>query len=212
MKSIVKLLLLELNYFFFILVVILTAHPLIIVAILFLTFTIIFFCKLDQIEVQFRKSQPQNLTYCKLQAMLHHYRTLVLMILKLNSTYSKLMVIYLVALLPLNLEVCGNLLLTESDSIFTINFAFLILFIYQQFAGIFGFHLLCAIFTQKIHRSVPKRLIHYDTHIRFRCFRNQLTIALNIERFHTRKQYGITYGKWFGLITTRGFVLVSFKF
>ena len=65
---------------------------------------------------------------------------------------------------------------------------------------------LCALYIRRIHRSAP-RLIYFDVRFRLRSPQAQLKLAHYVQRFHTKNQYGISYGP-FGLVSLSGFVTV----
>ena len=85
---------------------------------------------------------------------------------------------------------------------------FVIFFAAQQFICIFGIHILVANLNKKIHRP-SKQIIHLNLHDQFLRSKNNILIKLKLNSFiivfHTRKKYGVTYGKNLGLITLKTF-------
>lgn len=79
--------------------------------------------------------------------------------------------------------------------------------IFYNFVFIFGMHLACAVFTRRLHRPA-KRLIQISQRYRSNSFRLHLRLNGYIEKFHTKKCYGFSYGG-IGLITLLSFAKVK---
>src|SRR5699024_5466936 len=100
------------------------------------------------------------------------------------------------------------LLLTQDISRITrINFTN---FVMYQIGVEFGIHLAAALYTNRIH-ACGGALIRISARIARRKglpVRSQLHLAGYIEKFHTKKRYGITY-MGYGLISFKSFFKVS---
>ena len=95
----------------------------------------------------------------------------------------------------------------------TLTRALLMMNILTQWIVIFGFHLLAARYSSQMH-ACAKRLLYFVSSQLKRtrwgptlAGRERIMLALLLEKYHTRKRYGITYGS-FGLISFASFAKV----
>lgn len=100
----------------------------------------------------------------------------------------------------------GTLMLQSQDRPF-IQKLCIFFIILQQWIGLFGCHLICAMYTKKIHKSGPPDLLAANSRIKFHSLRMQFKVSHYIEKFHTQNRYGLTYAK-FGLIDMKAFIRV----
>ena len=118
------------------------------------------------------------------------------------------------AMLPLNLFMVGMFFeltaknqdeMTENDKYRLI---FVIILFSGQTFGLFGAHLVHSMFSRVIHqKSGIKTLMKFDAFFQFRSLPTHWKMSNYIERFHTKKPYGYTYGK-FGIVSLKGFAKV----
>ena len=196
------------NTVFFFVAMLNFAHCCILTATLSITSTRLIFVKLTQLTsfLQHRNLKLNTDGRGLLKYFRSHTETLKIIVHQ-NRIYGMAFFAYLLITMPLNALLTLSVLLPGKVQLE--NRIFLGFMAVSQFIYIFGIHLMCAIYTKKIH-SNSRRLIHlnvlYATRMTSTSLR--LKLALYIEKFHTRNCYGISYGK-FALITFIAFAKVS---
>lgn len=136
-------------------------------------------------------------------------------ILKVNRINSIIFLAFIVLNVPINLYTVVGFMLNIYNKVSLI---FLTNIVIYQYNAIFGFHLFASIYTERIHRC-SRRLTHLYVndwpHSQYKGTKmidsyvtiNRLKLSNYIEKFHTEKRYGFTYGP-FGLITYKTFAKV----
>lgn len=201
----IRILMLQFNAVFFNFGLLIFAHSCIMMATLFIITTKIFFIKLTQMrQMAMSKKMMESINITMSRYAKGHTKTLV-MIQKGNVFYGTAFLIYLVLNLPFNVFVVMSIILYKNFSLFKIMFLFTLAA--QGFVFIFGVHLMCALYTKRIHQD-SKLLMHLNVHCPNQTIDTRLRLSNYIMKFHTKNCYGITYSK-FGLITFKAFFKVG---
>lgn len=126
---------------------------------------------------------------------------LLIFICIMDRTYSIVIFVYLIFNCPTNAYLITNVIFGRKKSMINIYINYLIIF--EQIVFVFIFHLIAAQITKNIHLP-GKKIMYIFNHIEFDNSRKQLTSSIWLEKFHTNKPYGITYGHT-NLITMKTF-------
>ncbi|KAH9403229.1 hypothetical protein TYRP_015109 [Tyrophagus putrescentiae] len=174
-------------------------------SIVIFTFTLVVFTRLRQanslllLSQSFtsKQSAQQSLSLeVFLRFASFHTKTLAL-ITAGNGYFGSLLVYFLLIYLPMNAYLSIQIALGSFPPFPTFIYCNVHAF---EYTYIFGFHFLCTFYTAKIHQCAP-RLLHYSSvREQFRSLPAKLKLAHYIEKFHTDRRYGITYGD-FGLVS-----------
>ena len=124
-----------------------------------------------------------------------------------------MLLIYIIFTLPTNVLM---ILLIILGKIPLIPFIFMLSMLIPQMMCIFGFHLASVMYSNKIHYcgkrllclSFVKRRLAIGVVEWSNQIKAKIRVAFYIEKFHTSRKFGITYGS-FGLISFSAFVKVS---
>lgn len=202
-----KILFAEFNLLTFDIALGLDAHCYINMMMVFVAYTIVFFVKLNQanyvLDLALKRWRLGYVAY-----FMHHHTNTFRDVLEFNSRYNKQLLVYALATLPMNVFLISNTIrnsnMGQTNSILSI---LSLLVVLQQLIVILILHLICALYTKKIHQH-KRNLIKVDVRIRPKSIRMQLKIAAYIEKFHTKRQYGMTYFSC-NLITMKTFIKVG---
>ena len=186
------------NCLFFDLAQFIMAHCYMLIMYVFLFLTWTLFLKLDQIN-SFLDNKPISGEHHP-----HYYSRIVNRFLWLyNHTFiqvnrltryeSDLFSSYLIANFPMNLLVIVTTYLIDNNNQLHAWKFFATAVIGQQLIGFFVIHLICSIYTIKIHKCSHK-LIYWSIHFPLRPLSLHVRSSLYIEKIHTSKQYGIVLG------------------
>ncbi|KAH7644081.1 hypothetical protein HUG17_6443 [Dermatophagoides farinae] len=116
-----------------------------------------------------------------------------IMVDRLTRYESDLFSSYLIANFPMNLLVIVTTYLIDNNNQLHAWKFFATAVIGQQLIGFFVIHLICSIYTIKIHKCSHK-LIYWSIHFPLRPLSLHVRSSLYIEKIHTSKQYGIVLG------------------
>ena len=191
----------EFNYLLFQIHVYIFAHCFIMIGLLLLIYVLVLIVKLNQLNEYIDSKAfplPKLLCFMKLHTQA------VLEIIVINGKFSTILFLYLLSSVPSNLVNVGSLILVNVQNRQLLPFFGQLA---QQFLHIILFHLICSSLTTKIHQN-SKRLIHFKTNYKFKSFHSEWKLMLYIEKFHTKKRYGLSYHN-LGLISMHSFLKVS---
>lgn len=146
-----KIMLFQFNIMFFNVGLIIFAHSCIIVATLFFVSTKVIFIKLNQLT-NLVESQTMNdkINFYLPRYIRDHTRTLVL-IQSSNGFYGKAFLIYLVVNFPFNVFLVMSIILMRDLP--PVKLFFVYIMALQQIIFIFGIHLMCALYSLKMHQN-----------------------------------------------------------
>ena len=146
---------------------------------------------------------PSYVTY---RSFIQHMSESLQYISVANSTYGRGLFFYLVTNCPLS---CIFVVVMFDDTLNSMISFLILLYVLNQFIGLFGIHILVVTLNANIHKT-SKRMIHLSIHDRkfFKFSRMKLKVHNYNVAFHTSKKYGITYSS-FGLISFSSFAKVS---
>nr|XP_027196954.1 uncharacterized protein LOC113791384 [Dermatophagoides pteronyssinus] len=192
------------------------AHCYMLLIYLFIFMATTFFLKLDQVNMILDKDKFLALKH---QNILNNRRTLSRFLYlhgktldhinHISNFQSDLFTSYIIANLPMNLLlIITTFFLRKSEEIVAKGlYFFCTLVIIQHFIGFFFVHLICSIFTVRIHKcSLP--LIYWFVHSKFASTRLRLRLCYYIERMHNNKRIGLTLGGTH-VISIRFFIQVN---
>ncbi|XP_075676910.1 uncharacterized protein LOC142645168 [Dermatophagoides pteronyssinus] len=183
-----------------------------IVNVLLVLFTYITFIKFNQIKLMMAdwggryRYRHSRLLW---RSLIEHSRLFIL-VCQMNRIYLPILVATILATMPSSIYLIGTLMLQSQDRPF-IQKLCIFFIILQQWIGLFGCHIICAMYTKKIHKSGPPDLLAANSRIKFHSLRMQFKVSHYIEKFHTQNRYGLTYAK-FGLIDMKAFIRHSFLY
>lgn len=187
---------------------------------LFVSITMILSIKFKQIKTRWMKKNYESINFdikliCKIRN-----RTIQLLILteSVDRTYAVLMFLIILVNGPMNAYV--TMIITIKSIPFTEQLLFLSMSIYQ-WSFIFLFHYTAIRFGQNIHYPSKYFINHYysltqpnnnnhhhGSNSKMVNIRDRLQLSHWFEKFHTKRCYGLTYGRT-NLITMNSFVRVS---
>src|SRR5699024_9535857 len=124
-----------------------------------------------------------------------------------NQLIGQLILGFVVTQLPFNTYLASSIVMGSYEPIATV---ILTSFIIIQWIAIFGFHLIAALYSLKIH-ACAKKLLHLSANSVYSSCLSvsaKLRLAVLVEKFHTHKRYGVNYGH-FGLISFVSFFKVG---
>ena len=204
----VKILFTECNCIFFIVSLFMDAHLYIILLTTFISFTTIFFIKLKQIDSLLQYRTGKRINIIRIKRFLYHHSNVVVDILGMNTFFSRVLFAYIISIMPMNIFLVTSSQYTNMGRGNKLLVPFCAIIVSQQMIGLLLLHFTCAFYTKKIHQH-SKRLIQMNIRIRHQSLQTKVKISFFIEKFHTVKCYGITYGN-FALITMLTFIKVEF--
>ncbi|OTF76724.1 hypothetical protein BLA29_004817 [Euroglyphus maynei] len=180
-------------------------HCYMIIMYVFIFLTLTFFLKLDQINPILTKTKTidETIIVDEQQQQQHNQRYhshIIKRFIRLHghtfdqinrSTIyiSKLFSFYLITNFPMNMFMIVTTFITDKNGFFGWKF-FAIIFIIQQLIGFFIIHLICSIYTLKIHKC-SSRLINYTVRFPLQPLSLRIRSCFYIEKIHTKNQYGI---------------------
>lgn len=151
--------------------------------------TLSLFNKLKQIE---RIARNEKFSSLKFYSIRQIDKQLLQLIKNTDQTYGMMMSIFLLINYPTNAYL---IMIFFIKKISIMNKIIFITIIIYQFSFIFLFHLIATRYAYHIHRPVKYIIIDYFSQSPISLLlNNRLKISLWIEKFHTKKFYGITYG------------------
>lgn len=147
----------------------------------------------------------KNRIYSRLEInnIMNDHNNIFQLVCQFNHSYRKIILWYLIGNMPYNIY--RLFLSNKKMNVFQKIGAYI--FVFQQFIGIFGFHLLFSSFPSKIHGITIKRLISINVRQHFSFFKFQLKLTNYILKFHIKNRYGMHYNK-IGLLHLRAFFKV----
>ncbi|XP_075587970.1 uncharacterized protein LOC124493837 [Dermatophagoides farinae] len=113
---------------------------------------------------------------------------------RLTCYESDLFSSYLIANFPMNLLLIITTYFFDNNNQFYLWKFFASGVILQQTVIFFVIHLICSLYTVKIHKCSHK-IIYYSVHFPLRPLSLHIHTSLYIEKIHTLNQYGIIFGR-----------------
>ncbi|KAI2796340.1 hypothetical protein BLOT_015894 [Blomia tropicalis] len=182
-------------------------------SIMFVSFTIYVFIRFQQVELLISQKVRNKLSFnLKLSTFMSRHTDITKHVLNFNKYYGILLFAFIVAMLPINSYIMIGITFGYFTQMTAIFFSAFSTF---QYMAIVGFHILAALYTNRIHQCV-KRLIqieigrcclHWKRYLRVSSklpIEMHLKVSHYIEKFNVTKRYGITYGS-FGLMSFTSF-------
>ena len=165
------------------------------------TFTLCMFIRLKQANKLFQNSSLSPYKFGKFCSF--HTETLTKIIAG-NRYFGQMLLDFIVIYMPINIYCFTEMILGHFGLIATLICINVIAFHYLV---LFGFHLLAAMYSARIHKC-SYILMHWSARAQFsRQLGTRLKLANYICAFHTEKRYGISYGE-IGLISFDSFAKV----
>ncbi|XP_075681147.1 uncharacterized protein LOC113791383 [Dermatophagoides pteronyssinus] len=164
----------------------------------FITWTL--FLKLDQINLILNRNKTINENHPR------YYSRIVNRFIWLHghtfihvnhfcNYLSDLFSSYMIANFPMNMLFIVTTFIIENNANKFYSWKFFAFgVIVQQFIGFFIIHLICSLYTIKIHKCSPK-LIYCRIHFPLQPLSLRLRTSLYIEKIHTKNQYGIVLAR-----------------
>ena len=175
----------------------------------YISFTLIFFAKLYQIDNILKRSGLSSIRYAQIRSFMQHHTNIFRQVMIANRLLSSSWTMYMVMNFPSNLYLIMFFIVIPDSRGKEKNlgvYLFCLMLISVQFIGYLIIHVVSAMYTQKLHNH-SKILIQINARRRFNSLGSVLKLTFYIEKFHTHKQYGYTYFN-FGLITMKAFIEV----
>lgn len=123
----------------------------------------------------------------------------------INKSYGHILVFFLLANFPMNMFIFKTLFIDHLKLSNSMKIALSFMFTEQMF-GFFAIHWICAMYSNKIHKST-KQLIHFNINHKYTSLYDLMKVSHYIYKFNTKKRYGINYQKY-GLVTMNAFFKV----
>ena len=197
----------EFNCFMFNMSLFVDGHLYIILLVIFALCAAVFFIKLQLIDCILRYDSNNRINFSNIKRFMQNHSMVVVDILEMNKLISRVLFAYIIGNLPLNIFLVTSNQYSNIGRGNKLLVVFCALMIFQQMIGLIFLHLICALYTKKIHLH-SKRLIGMNVKSKYPSLLAKLRVSLFIEKFHTENCYGITYFN-FGLITISTFAKVK---
>ena len=184
------------------------AHVYINTVLFFVTFAMIFFAKLHQID-NILRSKAALIRFAVVKSFMHHHTSTFRQVMIANRLISAMITMYMAMNFPSNLYLIMFFFvipksLGEEKNLGVYFFCLMLICI--QLFGYLVIHVISALYTNRLHNH-SKLLIQINVRRRFNALSSILKMAFYIEKFHTKRRYGYTYLN-FGLITLKTFIEV----
>ena len=153
--TLLKLTIVEVNLLSFVLSIYIILHVLHIAITFFVALTLVLWTQFGQIK-SILSIRLESLSSKLLERILRHHTRNVVFVLQLNNHYSKMLVGFLLIALPLNINLVHSLTKWNTIRQSPVLVLFFVYIFVIQILGVFGIHLVCALYTRKIHNYVPK--------------------------------------------------------
>ena len=127
------------------------------------------------------------------------YKRTLQYVFNINPLYGEVFIVYLATNFPINVLFVMDLIFGVGGELFRLIATFVII---SQILIIFLFHFLTANRNSQLN-SQSKQILKLPFHHKFNS-NNKFRLNLFIQTFHSKRKYGITYGR-FGLITLFAF-------
>lgn len=171
-------------------------------------FTLITFLQFRQVNQILVQTNP--LTYADLRKFTKYHTKMLSYIFQFNIFFGSLLLFYIATNMPISSFIFMGIILGKNISLAT-KFVF-VNFLFGIFTLIIFMHLLGAAYSNKIHKSV-KMLFHWTVQKRIcKKIKMRFLLCLYLEKFNNsrKKRYGISYGRYFGLMSFSSFFQVCF--
>lgn len=182
-------------------------------ALFYVTFTLIFFAKLHQVDNILKRPIKSAIRFTQIAKFMHHHTNTFRQVMIANKLISALATMFMALNFPTNLYLMMFIFVLPDNRNHEKNFAiylFCSMIVMAQLAGYLVIHVTSTMYTKKLHKH-SKFMIQINMRQKFNFLGRSLKIAFYIEKFHTKKRYGYTYLN-LGLITMKTFIQVKFVF
>ena len=146
------------------------------------------------------------LTSLKLNLFIRAHTQTLITIIHGNQFFGILLLSFIIIYIPINSYMIIRLVMAQFNPIQTFVFSNVIIF---QYLFIFGFHLVAASYTSRIHKC-RKLLFHWSAKLGnenngIMSIGSKIRLLNYTIKFHCKRRYGILYGRY-GLMTLMSFV------
>ena len=185
------------------------AHIYVNLIILYVTFTLIFFAKLRQVDNILKKPSRTFIRFTQVSIFMRHHTNTLRQVMIADGLISASLTMYMVMNFPANLYLIMfffGVHNSQEEERYLGVYLFCLMLISTQLFGYLIIHLVSAMYTRKLHNH-SKILLQINARRQFNSLGSVLKLTFYIEKFHTKRQYGYTYFN-LGLITMKTFIEV----